>query len=614
MKYLLDKGLIRSAFPIICLWFIWELTNHFPNNVLSYDVYGAYLHLPANFIYGDPYLTDWTWIESMNEKYNSTPSYYQFWYADTGRQVVKYPLGFAVIYAPFFFVGHWLAPALGFPQDGFSDPYQWAIIVGHCFYVILGLWFARKVLLHFFSEKMSVLLLFLLFAGTNFFFTSTILVGMPHGHLFLFYALILLYTMRWHEKPSTKNSVVLGSAIGLAALIRATEILVIIIPLLWHVQDRESLKQKWSWVKTHLKSVATVAVVVFLFGTIQLIYYKLTTGHFFIDAYNNAGEGFDFLNPHTIDFLFSARKGWLVYTPLMVFGLFGFWVMYKQREAPFIPLVVFTLVNIYLLSTWTCWWYAESFGQRALVQSYLVLLIPMGYALYFVNQQKLRLKSTLFGVLVLFVAFNQFQTWQMHQGLLHPSRMTQDAYWAHFLKTRATPNFEDLLLVDKSVPASVRMEKHVDQLKIVKSLRFKVHENEWLPIGEFETFEYSGFDIDNSNIFSPELLLPFNELSKQRVVIFKIQAMIHFSGDLDSILPRLVIKMLHNEKPYFDRYLDIEKLGKMEPNTWQNVVFIEYSEEIRNIEKTKLQIFAWLAGQGSFKIDDLRLSVYEGLR
>jgi hypothetical protein len=65
---------------------------------------------------------------------------------------------------------------------------------------------------------------------------------------------------------------------------------------------------------------------------------------------------------------------------------------------------------------------------------------------------------------------------------------------------------------------------------------------------------------------------------------------------------------------YFDRYFDIEMSGKMEPNTWHNVVFIEYSEEIRNIEKTKLQIFAWLAGQGSFKIDDLRLSVYEGLR
>lgn len=596
---------------VLSLWFIWELTNHFPNNVLSYDVYGAYLHLPANFIYGDPYLTDWTWIESMNEKYNSTPSYYQFWYADTGRQVIKYPLGFALIYAPFFFVGHWIAPALGFPQDGFSEPYQWAIILGHCFYVLLGLWMARKVLLHFFSEKMSALLLFLLFAGTNFFFTTTIMVGMPHGQLFLFYALILLYTMRWHEKPSTKNSVMLGSAIGLAALIRATEILVIIIPLLWHVQDRESLKQKWSWVKTHLKSVATVAVVVFLFGSVQLIYYKLSTGHFFIDAYNNAGEGFDFLNPHTIDFLFSARKGWLVYTPLMVFGLFGFWVMYKQHKAQFIALVIFTLMNIYLLSTWTCWWYAESFGQRALVQSYLVLLIPMGYAIHFVNQQKLGIKSTLFGFLVLFVAFNQFQTWQMHQGLLHPSRMTKDAYWAHFLKTRATPNFEDLLLVDKSVPASELLAKSKDDLTLTKSFRYVYQQNKWQLVDKLEELNYSGFKPTEENRFSPDLLYQFEDISKERIVIVQILAMIYFSGDLNLIQPKIVLKMMYNDEPYYERYLNLEKLQQ---NEWQNVVFTEYSQDIRDLKKTKLQIFAWLAGQGSFKIDDLRLNVYEGLR
>ena len=337
------KNLNLFVFLTISLWFIWELANHFPNNVLSYDVFGAYLHLPANFIYGDPYLTDWTWNESMNEKYNSTPSYYQFWYAETGRQVIKYPLGFAVIYAPFFFIGHWLSPALGYPQDGFSEPYQWAIIVGHCFYILLGLWMARKVLLNFFSEKMSALLLVLLFAGTNFFFTTTVMVGMPHGHLFLFYALILLYTIRWHEKPSTKNSILLGAAIGLAALIRATEILVVLIPLLWNVKDRASLKQKWRWTKENRSRVFTVGIVIFLFGSIQLVYYKLVTGHFFIDAYNNAGEGFDFLNPHTIDFLFSARKGWLVYTPLMFFAFVGFWVMYKQRKTQLIP---FRLIDI----------------------------------------------------------------------------------------------------------------------------------------------------------------------------------------------------------------------------------------------------------------------------
>ena len=604
----------KLIFWIISLWFIWEVANHLPSNVLSYDVYGAYLHLPANFIYNDPFLMDWTWIESMNEKYNSTPSYYQFWYADTGRQVIKYPLGFAVIYAPFFFVGHVLAPFLGYDQDGFSAPYHWAVIIGHDFYVLLGLWMTRRVLRRFFSERLTALLLLLLFAGTNFFFTTTASLAMPHGHLFLFYALVLWFTMQWHALPSWKNSLFLGASIGLAALIRATEILVVLLPLLWQIKDRKSLFLKWELIKSQKKKVVFMVIVVAAFGSIQLIYYKLATGRFFVDAYNNAGEGFDFLSPYTWQFLFSARKGWLVYTPIFIASLLGFWFMYKQKQFAFYALFLFTLINLYVLSSWTCWWYAESFGQRSLVQSYLVLLLPMGYFLQWAFRQTKPVKSVLFGTVFLFVGFNQFQTWQVHHGLLHPSRMTKDAYWAHFLKTSPVHNFEELLLTDKSVPAAERLEKQKDQLKIVKSFRFKAHKNQWLPVGEFETFDYLGFEIDNSNIFSPEVLFPFLELSEHRVVIFKIEAMIYYSGVLDEIRPHLVVKMLYKDTPYFDRYLNLETLGKIEPNKWQNVVFIEYSEELRNIEKTKVQIFAWLAGQGSFKIDDLRLTVYGGLR
>ena len=362
--------LYRLVFAFLVLWFVIELMGYFPTNVLSYDVYGAYLHLPANFIYHDPFLTDWTWIEAMNEKYQSTPSYYQFWYAETGRQVIKYPLGFALIYAPFFLLAHFFAPLFGFQQDGFSEPYQWAVIVGHCFYVVLGLWLARKVLLHFFSEKLSLLLLVLLFSGTNFFFTTTIMVGMPHGHLFVFYSLTIIFTLRWHKQPTIKNSLNLGLVVGLAALIRASEILIVLIPLFWNIHDKPSLVKKWRWVKYNIKSVMIVFLTIIALGSIQLIYYKLATGSFFIDAYNNAGEGFDFLRPHTFQFLFSARKGWLVYTPMMLLSLLGFWVMYKKRVKQFLPFFVFTIINIYVLSSWTCWWYAESFGQRSLVQSY----------------------------------------------------------------------------------------------------------------------------------------------------------------------------------------------------------------------------------------------------
>jgi hypothetical protein len=611
---MISQNQSRLIFLFIALWFCWELSNHFPSNVLSWDTYGAYLHLPANFIYNDPFLKDWSWIERMNEQYNSTPSYYQFWYANTGNQVIKYPLGFALIYAPFFFAGHFLAPIFGYAQDGFSAPYQWSIIAGHCFYVLLGLWLARKVLLQFFSDRITAWLLLLLFAGTNFFFTTTVMVAMPHGHLFLFYALVLLFTLRWHQNSNWRNSLLLGLSIGLAALIRATEILLVLIPLLWNVTDKSSLHAKWNILKQQKKQVLIVAISVALIGSIQLIYYELATGHFFIDAYNNAGEGFDFFSPHTIDFLFSARKGWLVYTPIFIISFYGFWLMWQQRNKMFWPLFIFTIVNVYVLSSWTCWWYAESFGQRSLVQSYLVLLIPMGFALEHVFRQKKWQKVAVFGLVVLFIGLNQFQTWQLHHGLLHPSRMTHDAYWAHFLKTKSVPNFDELLLVDKNIPAAERLLLDRENLTVSKVLYFDFDGESWNTREEQVSSELGGVIVDDNQIYSKDVVLNYPELTNQKNVIFKLEAQVFVMGDASEILPRLVFKMRHGGKPYYDQYLQLEKLDKLEPFTWTRVEHVFYSADVRNMKRDGIQIFGWMAGRGSFKMDQIKLTVYEGLR
>lgn len=604
----------KLAFLFIALWFGWELSHHFPNNVLSWDTYGAYLHLPANFIYGDPFLTDWSWIEAMNEKYNATPSYYQFWEAETGRQVIKYPMGFAVIYAPFFFVGHWLAPSLGYAQDGFSEPYQWAIIAGHCFYVLLGLWFARKVLLHYFSERTTAILLLMLFAGTNFFFTTTVMIAMPHGHLFLFYALLLLFTIRWHKQTNWFNSVCLGLVIGTAALIRATEILMALIPIFWHVSNKETLKQKWLWVKAHKNQVFLVAFVVFSMGSIQLTYYKLATGHFFVDAYNNAGEGFDFFSPHTFNFLFSARKGWLVYTPILIFSFVGFWLMKRKSHHDFLPLFVFAALNIYLLSSWTCWWYAESFGQRAVVQSYLILLIPLGFFLEYLFKQSFWKQSS-FGILILiFVGLNQFQTWQLHHGLIHPSRMTHDAYWAHFLKTEAHPNFETLLLVDKNVPARERLNNDINQLKIANTLHANFQADQWKKVEHFDAPSLQGVEINADQVYSKDFVVKYPEVTEKRNVIFRLEAWIYCMGEVQDVLPRVVFKMRHRGKPYYDQYLEVDQLDHVQPFTWTKVEHVFYSADVRNMKRNEVQIFGWMAGSGAFKLDDITLTVYEGLR
>ena len=98
--------------------------------VLTWDVFGYYLYLPAGFIHDDPALQDRAWLDEVMTTYEPSSTLYQLVDGPDGKRVIKYSSGMAVLYAPFFFVAHVLADPLGFPADGFSAPYQLAITIG----------------------------------------------------------------------------------------------------------------------------------------------------------------------------------------------------------------------------------------------------------------------------------------------------------------------------------------------------------------------------------------------------------------------------------------------------------------------------------------------------
>jgi hypothetical protein len=68
-----------------------------------------------------------------------------------------------------------------------------------------------------------------------------------------------------------------------------------------------------------------------LLGSLQLIYWKLTTGRWLYYSYEE-GEKVRLFAPYLIPVLFSFKKGWLVYTPLMIFSILGLYSLYKKTK------------------------------------------------------------------------------------------------------------------------------------------------------------------------------------------------------------------------------------------------------------------------------------------
>jgi len=87
--------------------------------------------------------------------------------------------------------------------------------------------------------------------GTNLFYYSFGLGEFSHSYLFALNVLFIYLTMLWHNDKNKKTLFLLGLLFGLMVLIRPTEILLIVFPLLYRVYDKVSLNWKLDLLKSN---------------------------------------------------------------------------------------------------------------------------------------------------------------------------------------------------------------------------------------------------------------------------------------------------------------------------------------------------------------------------
>ena len=362
------------AIVMLCASFIFYLRWQKPATeaTLSWDVSDYYWYLPSIFIYHD--LKKQSFKDTILSKYSPTSGadFQQGFLLPNGNYVLKYSSGTALMYLPFFFAAHTLAKPLGFPADGFSPPYQFAIQFGGVLIALLGLLYLRKFLLLFYPDKIVAISLLLLAVGTNFLNYSTIDAGMSHCWLFTVYVFILLFTYRFYQAPSVKYAIAIGMLCGLATLSRPTDVISILIPLLWGLDSLSAaaIRRHFSFLQANARLITVSIICAAAVCSIQLIYWKYTAGEWLVYSYAN--QGFNWLHPHFRKYLIGAHNGWLTYSPVMLFsfvGLIPFW----QRKKHIIAVTLFILVDLYIVCSWEFYWY----GGRFMVQAYPVLAMPL---------------------------------------------------------------------------------------------------------------------------------------------------------------------------------------------------------------------------------------------
>ena len=124
-------------------------------------------------------------------------------------------------------------------------------------------------------------------------------------------------------------------------------------------------------------------------------------------SYNN--EGFNFLSPNLFNFIFSFKKGWLLWSPLILFVLIlSVKSLFRESISLGLSFILPFSLIVYVLSSWWCWTYGAGFGQRPMID--FLPFIAIGVAL-FLNEFK-RINFAYFIVLP-FCILSMIQSYQI---------------------------------------------------------------------------------------------------------------------------------------------------------------------------------------------------------
>lgn len=388
--------------------------SHGHDHYFLQDVDQYYSYLPAYFIHND--------LDFQFEN--------QYWLieAENGRKVPKVTMGMALMYCPFFLVADNIAKVNDdYARDGYSLPYVQWVRFGSVLYFFLGLLFLALALLKFFKPHIVAITCALIFLGTNLLYYTLGHAEYPHAYLFALFSLIIYLSIQWYEKRKWQHILLLGLVAGLAALIRPTAVFILLVPLLYGVSGLKTVRHKLEFLWSERWKIIAAGVFFFIPLILQFLFWKEHTGQYLFYSYGS-DERFFFGNPHVTEFLIGYRKGWFIYTPIILLAVAGLFFFREKAKNLRVAVPVILVLTVYVFSSWWAWWYGGSFGMRAMVQYYALMAFPLAAILaYAFKRWFVVIPVICIGIFC--INLNLKQSRQYKGSQIHWDGMTREAYW-----------------------------------------------------------------------------------------------------------------------------------------------------------------------------------------
>lgn len=596
----------------------------FKKDMLVSDAAENYSYLPAVFVFQDfnfEYVTVSNHIPFDKISYITSP---------IGKPVIKMPMGFAIVNAPFFIIGHIYAIAFDYECNGYSLPYYLSIRISTIFYVSLACSMLILIISQFSNFFISFLSVSLMLFGTNLLNYTIYQPGMSHAFSFSFGVFFIFSMLSWINKANLKGFLLMCFLFGLLVLIRPTNLFFGVFPVLYTVRNYNDFTSRFKllfWNRNFLLGLGLFFIIILP----QLLYWKVQTGQFLISTYSLKGEGFFFLNPQIANTLFSFRNGWLIYTPIMFFSLIGMFFVCRFYPNWFLPLMVYFILNLWVISSWWCWWFI-GFGNRAFIDMYGVLVLPLSVFIFYIFS-----KYKIFFYLFIFVScgliyanFNQMNLYS--KSIVHYDSMSKETWLESlfskpkrhdYFKYMIHPNYDEAILgsyFKKDYCIFVNeINEHVNRLMFSRNINLKFHENDSvIRFFDFENKIFSGnssvLPFDGNRCFKFQDNFDFLEILNVTGSFFnkidttgcylKASAWLRSSSLRDNKLATLIISEGGNQH-YFAFSVDTTIKNS---KGW---CFVSGSMHLGNISSAEndVKVYLWRRSKETIFVDNFTVSV-----
>lgn len=571
--------------------FIIVLTQRFLNerqngltNSVSSDGLGYYCYLPAAIIY-----QDFSYSFYQDKENKIKPFYTPAVYSYKNGLLNKYYCGTSICLLPFFLIGIVISSIAGTDINGYTDTFLMLVSIAALFYYLLSTFLITKIG-RFFSvpEKTSLVASLIFFFATNLFHYTIQEPSMSHVYSFFAVTLFLYCFMRLVVNTSNKNLFLLGLSLGLVALVRPVNVVVVVFtPFFFNDLSEYLVFLKTLFVK-YLKGIILFLVAVISSVFLQFVFYYLQTGDFYIVSYE--GETFNFANPEIFNVLFSYRKGLFVYFPILLAAIIFIIVTKTYWFKKIIFFITFS-VFIYITASWWCWWYGGGLSIRPAIDFLPIFIIA---SMFLYSKVSVVTKKVVLILCLPFLFFSQLLAYQYSNLLVDSSDMNKDKFWDIFLET-------DLATINNK-----KMKRLIKDNLIVKTEYLSFEED--LDTNVIANVGYQSNKsciVGKKNYYSKGFGLLIRELnvSDNFYVIAECRAKTSKEGkDLGLAVS------IDNNGPIVAWFVVFKNQFKEDENGWVNMSIVTEVDKTIITDNSYLKVFA-NSDKGENFVDDMKLTI-----